>query len=566
MKFFVAELTYFAQSQKRVRNVRFLLRFVAVLLLLVVAYSIVFHLLMAWEGQKYSWITGLYWTLTVMSTLGFGDITFHTDLGRLFSILVLMTGMLFLLVLLPFTFIEFFYAPWMEAQSAARAPRKLPEGTRGHVILTQYDPVARALIERLERHDQEYALLVPDLKEALNLHDEGVHVMVGELDDPESYRRIRAGDAALVVTTASDAVNSNIAFTVRETFPAVPILGTANDEASVDILELAGCNQVLRLGEMMGGFFARSTLGGGKVTHLVSTVDGVQVAEAMVAGTPLEGTTLASSRLRTETGVTVVGIWEQGKLAPPRSDAPLHHHAILILAGSAAQLERFETLVGRRDRPTGPVVILGGGRVGRAAGRGLEARGLDYRIVERNPERIRDPERYVQGNAAELEVLKEAGILEASTVIVTTHDDDTNVYLTIYCRRLRPGLQILSRSTLERNVSTLYRAGADQVLSYATMGAAAIFNTLHQGRVQLIAEGLSLLRLPMPEALAGRSLIEAQIRETTGCSLVAVKGPLTCTVNPDPEAPLPEVGELLLIGGLDGEERFLARFGEHRKA
>lgn len=45
-----------------------------------------------------------------MSTLGFGDITFHTDLGRAFSMLVVISGLMFLLVLMPFTFIEFFYA------------------------------------------------------------------------------------------------------------------------------------------------------------------------------------------------------------------------------------------------------------------------------------------------------------------------------------------------------------------------------------------------------------------------------------------------------------------------
>jgi Trk K+ transport system NAD-binding subunit len=191
---------------------------------------------------------------------------------------------------------------------------------------------------------------------------------------------------------------------------------------------------------------------------------------------------------------------------------------------------------------------------------------MEYRIVEKNPERIRDPQRYILGDAAELEVLREAGVMEASTVIVTTHDDDTNVFLTIYCRRLRPDVQILSRTTLERNVSTLYRAGADLVLSYATMGAAAIFNTLHHGRMRLIAEGLSLLRLPIPSGLAGQSLKTANIRETTGCSVVAVKTAEECTVNPDPEAPLPESAELLLIGGLDSEERFLERFGERRKS
>ena len=118
---------------------------------MIAVYSVGFHLLMLREGQEHTWITGFYWTLTVMSTLGFGDIIFHTDLGRMFSIVVLLSGMIFLLVLLPFTFIEFFYEPWMNAQAAARAPRKLPVGTRGHVLLTHYDAVTSALIRRLEQ-------------------------------------------------------------------------------------------------------------------------------------------------------------------------------------------------------------------------------------------------------------------------------------------------------------------------------------------------------------------------------------------------------------------------------
>ena len=54
------------------------------------------------EGEQHSWITGFYWTLVVMTTLGFGDITFTSDVGRLFSILVLLSGVVLLLVMLPF--------------------------------------------------------------------------------------------------------------------------------------------------------------------------------------------------------------------------------------------------------------------------------------------------------------------------------------------------------------------------------------------------------------------------------------------------------------------------------
>lgn len=61
------------------RNLRTLGEYLLALTALVGVYSVLFHFLMAWEGQRYSWLTGVYWTLTVMSTLGFGDITFHSD-------------------------------------------------------------------------------------------------------------------------------------------------------------------------------------------------------------------------------------------------------------------------------------------------------------------------------------------------------------------------------------------------------------------------------------------------------------------------------------------------------
>jgi hypothetical protein len=113
--------------------------------------SAVFHALMAREGQTHSAFTGIYWTLETMTTLGLGDIAFQSDLGRAFSTIVLMTGVILLFVLLPFTLIQFVYAPWLEARNAARTPRVLPPSVSGHIILTAHGPVEAALIQRLEQ-------------------------------------------------------------------------------------------------------------------------------------------------------------------------------------------------------------------------------------------------------------------------------------------------------------------------------------------------------------------------------------------------------------------------------
>ena len=206
------------------------------------------------------------------------------------------------------------------------------------------------------------------------------------------------------------------------------------------------------------------------------------------------------------------------------------------------------------------IIIIGGGRVGRAAGRALEAVGLDYRIVEQQADRVRDPRRYVIGDAADLEVLQHAGIENASAALITTHDDDVNVYLTIYCRRLRPDMQVISRARFDRNVSTLHRAGADAVLSYASTGADAIWNVLTAGNTLQLAEGLDVFHVRMPSDLVGQTLVAAHIGENTGCAVVAVANGDRTESNPDQQAPLREESDLILIGDRDSKSRFHSRY------
>ncbi len=565
MKTFAAQFSSFVRTRRGWRNIRLLLQMLAVLAALVTIYSVIFHYIMLWEYRhheqqvQYSWITGFYWTLTVMSTLGFGDITFHTDVGRLFSIVVLLTGTMFMLILLPFTFIQFFYAPWVEAQAASRAPRELPAGTAGHVLLTNYDPVTTSLINKLTQFGYPYSLVVQELSEALRLHDLGLNVVLGDLDDPETYARARAEQAGLVATTAMDTINTNVVATVRGVAPDVSVIATAEDPASTDILELAGASRVLQLYEMMGRSLARRASGIDAMTHVIGQVEELLIAEAGAARTPLVGKTLRENRL-SELGVTVTGVWERGRFESARPDTLVSENTVLVLAGAREQLLNYDEQFAIYNVAAAPVLIIGGGRVGRATARALRERGVDYVVVDPDATAGLDPKKLVVGNAAEIEVLEKAGIRKTPTVMVTTHDDNTNIYLTIYCRRLRPDVQIISRATLERNVATLHRAGADFVMSYASMGANTLFNLLARSDILMVAEGLDVLRIAIPAALQGKTLAESSIRERTGCSVIAINRQGSMEINPDPDVPLPIDAELVLIGTVEDETRFLRRF------
>ena len=470
-----------------------------------------------------------------------------------------------MLVILPFAFIRFAYEPWMEAQNTARTPRSLPEDTEGHVIITYLDPVSRALIHKLGQYTIPYVLLVADKDEALRLHDQGFAVAVGDSDDPEAYRNVRVEQAAMVVATGKDEANANIAFTVRELVDNnVRVVTLAKSEASIDILELAGSRNVIRLGEMMGQFLARRTIGNDALAHVIGHFDELLIAEAMVMGTPLVGKTLAECNFREMTHTSVVGVWDRGEYKGAGPDTIISESTVLVLAGSKEMIQNYNQVFCIYHAEESHVVIIGGGRVGRATARALAKRGLRYTIVEELPERIRNEKYYVEGSAARIEVLEEAKIKEASTVIITTGQDDTNIYLTLYCRKLCPDIQVISRANTERNVGTLHRAGADFVASYASMGANIVFNLLKRSDILMVAEGLNVFRVELPEHLESRTLIESEIRQRTGCSVIAIQrevdGSDMHLIHFDPTEALREGDELVLIGNIESEETFIKTF------
>ncbi len=557
MKFFTSQLSYFVANRNTKTNIKRLIRFVLILIAMIILYGVLFHEIMAMEGQDHSWVTGFYWTLTTMTTLGFGDITFQSDLGRIFSIIVLGSGVISLLIMLPFTFIEFFYAPWMEAQHRARAPRELPEDTSGHIIITSFDAITRSLIQKLDQYGHEYVLLVDELDKALELYDQGYRVMVGEPDDPNTFEKMHVKKAAMVFTGGSDMYNSNIAHTIRELSENVKIISTANSYDSIDVLKLAGSDHVLHMGNILGRALSRRTLGQDARVHTVGRFGKLVIAEATTYDTPLVGKTLKESKIRELFGINVVGIWERGDFSSAHPDLEIHTHSVLVLAGTIEQLRKYDELFGIYGISDEPLIIIGAGRVGRATARHLKQRNINYKIIDKDPNRVLKSEDFILGDAADLETLKKAGIDKAPNVIITSNQDDVNIYLTIYCRSLRPNIHIVSRSTLERNVNTLHRAGADFVMSYAAMGANAVFNIFEENDIIMVAQGLNVFSLETPKKIIGKTLVEMDIRNKTGCNVIAFQVDGEQNINPDPNAPIPSNSDIILIGKSEDEQRFI---------
>ena len=516
------------------------------------------------EGRYHSWITGIYWTLTVMTTLGFGDITFTSDIGRVFSLVVLLSGIVLLLILLPFMFIRLFYAPWLEAQIRLSAPRELPEDFSGHVIICSYDTIAPGLIERLRLHGIPYCVVEPDYAAAARMHGDGISVVAGDIDSRATYQKLRASQARLVFANSTDTENTNITLTVREVAPKVPIIGRVENEDSIDILELSGCDQVLHLHQKLGARLAGRVNAGHAQSHVIGKLQNFLVADFAVHNTPLTGRTIGDSGLENATGVNIVAVWHRGRLVAARPDTVLTKESVAVVIATENQLLELDTFLVIYDTNYSPALVIGGGKVGRATARVLKDQGIPVNLIERDPTlrtRLGNlADQVIIGDAADRQVLVDAGLTKAPSVVLTTNDDAMNIYLAVYCRRLNPELRIVSRITHEKNIEAIYRAGADFAISYASLGAENVFAHLHSRELLILGEGFELLCVLVPPPLVGRTLGESAITARTGLEVIAILQNGRMVTHPADSIRLAVDNELVMLGSTASRQTFTRIF------
>jgi len=134
---------------------------------------------------------------------------------------------------------------------------------------------------------------------------------------------------------------------------------------------------------------------------------------------------------------------------------------------------------------SGHHIICGFGRVGRQVARDLRAARAAYVVVDPNPENRARAEAleipFIEGDATDDDVLGEAGIERARSIVVCADSDANNVFITLTARELRSDILIVARAAAEDTEKKLIRAGADRVISpYKSSGTEMARLALHR--------------------------------------------------------------------------------------
>jgi Trk K+ transport system NAD-binding subunit len=441
-----------------------------------------------------------------------------------------------------------------------RPKRELPAGTRDHVLIFGVDAVTRAFVRKLEGRHMPFVVVTSDQEEAFRLESEGMQVLCGTPTDGSFLEKARAGDARGIVTNLNDPESVNLCLTARKLGEA-PIAVVADDSAHADLLRLAGATHVIPLPQILGRHLATRATTFGAAAHVLDAFGNLLIAEMPVFGTPFIGQTLGKVALRERTGLSVIGLLERGAFSAPRTDSALSVHTLMLLAGTREQMSAMERLA-RAESGEDMVFILGHGRIGCAAATVLGKMNVAFTLIDSSENPFCGAHEAILGDATRLDLLRKSGINNARGLIITTNDDNTNIFLVLASRHANPHVRIVARANREENVDELYAAGADFVVSNASVGANFLANVMDRKDSIFLTEGVNVFRRTLPPRLTGWTVAESGIGSMTGCAVVALlredsPEPL---VAPPPETVLDATMDLVLIGTPEQEKRFSQLF------
>ena len=217
------------------------------------------------------------------------------------------------------------------------------------------------------------------------------------------------------------------------------------------------------------------------------------------------------------------------------------------------------------DRLSDHVVICGYGRNGKQAALELTQHQGPIVVIEQNADIVQSIREtpgmlYVEGDAADEQVLQSANIQSARAMIATLPVDADNLFVVLTAKGLNPDLKIIARASQDTSDQKLRRAGASNVIMPDKIGGQRMAKLVAQPD---IVEFLEIILLQSSDSVIfeeisckdlascymGKSILELDIRNTSGANIIGMKREdRSYLINPPPETALKSSDKLFALG------------------
>ncbi|MEL6224693.1 MAG: potassium channel protein [Cyanobacteria bacterium J06626_14] len=313
--------------------------------------------------EGWSWVDSAYMTVITLATVGFTEIEPMGPPGRIFTITIILMGILSIGYIAN-RFTEAFLQGYFQKGLRIQQQRRLIDNFRDHYIICGYGRMGQQIATEFAAERIDFVVIDqrPELMDTVQ--NNGFVGILGDATHDDIL--IRAGirrALCIIAALPSDAENLYIMLSARALQSGIRAIARANSEEAVQKLERGGADAVVSPYITGGKRMAAAALR----PQVMDFVDGIvtgagrsfYMEEYLIDSQScvFVGQTLREASLRARSGALVVAIRRaNGELiAGPTADAQLRERDVIICMGTSEQLRLLNRILnplrGRLLRP-----------------------------------------------------------------------------------------------------------------------------------------------------------------------------------------------------------------------
>jgi trk system potassium uptake protein len=330
-----------------------------------------------------------------------------------------------------------------------------------------------------------------------------VQVVLGHASHPSVLEQAGAADAdMLIAVTAVDEVNMvacQVAHSLFDVPTKIARVRSQNylqpmwstlftpDHLPIDVIispESEVARAITRRLEVPGAIDV-IPLAGDKVRLI-----GVRCCSACpLIKTPLRQLTV----LFPDLNIVIIGIVRNGEALVPAAEDQMVEGDEVYFVVDTNHVARALTAFGREDQEARKIVILGGGNIGLFLAQQLEVDHPDVsvKVIEMDKDRAEFVAKslnrsvVLNGDILDPEILAEACVATAETVVAVTNDDETNILSALLAKRYgaRRAMTLINKTTYGALMAPL---GIDVVISPRAITVSTILQHVRRGRIHAV--------------------------------------------------------------------------------
>lgn len=265
--------------------------------------------------EGYQLVDALYMTVITLSTVGFSEVSVLSQNGRIFTILLILSGVGVLAYAASIIVEEMVNGSLMMRYKKRNVENKIKK-LQNHVIICGFGRNGRQAARKIKLYNRPFLVIEQDV-EKVNGHNglKEVTFLEGDAtqDNILEAAKIKEADA-LIAALPSDADNLFIVLTARQLNPQLRIISRASDRSSMRKLKIAGADNVI-MPDKIGGEHMASLI---VTPDLVEFIDRISVDSSVhinMVEVSMDdfseewlGKTFRDLNMRYLTGCTVIGM------------------------------------------------------------------------------------------------------------------------------------------------------------------------------------------------------------------------------------------------------------------